>query len=114
MGSAGWLQNEATDDRLWPEFGIIILTMLGTVKDWADLVHALAWPAVALTAIILFRKSVNNGIADILAKIPWERITSMKLKGAELRMARDARIPFGEVPKIPQGKEKEPEPEATS
>lgn len=92
----------------------MLLATLITVKDWADLVHALAWPAVALTAIVMFRRSLNNGIADILAKIPWDRITSVKLKGAELKMARDARIPFGEVPKIPQGKDKSSQPEATS
>ena len=92
----------------------MLLATLITVKDWADLVHALAWPGVALTAIVMFRRSLNNGIADILAKIPWERITSVKLKGAELKMARDAQIPFGEVPKIPQRKDKSAPPEGTS
>jgi len=88
------------------------VTMFGTVKDWADLVHALAWPAVALTGLLLFRKNLSDAFADALKRVPLDRITSMKLKGAELKMARDAKIPFGEVPKIP--KDKSSQPEATS
>lgn len=93
----------------------MICTLLAiTVKDWADLIHALAWPAVALTAILLFRKSLSDAVADILKRIPWERTTHVKAKGAELKMAHDAKIPFGEVPKIPRTKDGSSQPEATT
>jgi hypothetical protein len=90
----------------------MLLAILITVRDWADLAHALAWPVVALTAIFLFKKSLSDALADILKRIPLERATHLKTKGAELKMGRDAKIPFGEVPKIP--KEKSSQPEATS
>jgi hypothetical protein len=88
----------------------MLLAILITVKDWADLLHAIAWPAVALIGMFLFKKNLGEALADILKRIPLERATHLKTKGAELKMARDAKIPFGEVPKIPKEKSSQREP----
>lgn len=58
---------------------------MANLKDWTDLLHAVAWPLVALTALILFRRSVN----DALRRIPFHLATSFKVPGlGELKMAK--------------------------
>ena len=73
-----------------------------TVKDWADLLHAVAWPIVVLIAIYLFRKSIDHAIRDVINRIPWERTSSLKARGlgevtirkkAEQRIAATVKIP---------------------
>lgn len=62
---------------------------MANVKDWADLLHAVAWPLVALTALIIFRRSVRDAVRDILGRIPFERTTSFKAHGlGELKMTK--------------------------
>jgi hypothetical protein len=57
------------------------------VKDWTDLIHAVAWPIVALIALILFRRSVN----DALRRIPFHLATSFKVSGVgEMKIAKSA------------------------
>jgi hypothetical protein len=72
------------------------------VKDWADLLHAIAWPIVILIAIYLFRKSIDDAIRDVINRIPWERTSSLKARGlgevtitkkTEQRIAATVKIP---------------------
>jgi hypothetical protein len=59
---------------------IVLAAVLG-VNDWADLLHAVAWPIVALVAIYVFRKSLDHAIRDVVGRIPWERTTYLKARG---------------------------------
>jgi hypothetical protein len=62
---------------------------MANLKDWAELLHAVAWPLVALTALIIFRRSVRDAVRDILGRIPFERTTSFKAHGlGELKMTK--------------------------
>jgi len=93
---------------------MIFLAIIITVKDWADLLHAVAWPGVALVALYLFRKSIDHSVRDVLNRIPWERTTSVKARGlgevlitkrTEQRIVETVKIP----PKLerPKGGEEE-------
>ncbi len=87
---------------------MILWIILATVKDWADLAHAIAWPAVALIGFCLFRKIIDEAVRDILRRMPFERASSLRIPGAaemrfgpkakELQAARKARIPVGKPP----------------
>lgn len=58
---------------------------MANLKDWTDLLRAVAWPLVALTALIMFRRSVS----DALRRIPFHLSTSFKVSGVgELKMAK--------------------------
>jgi hypothetical protein len=60
---------------------------MANLKDWTDLLRAVAWPLVALTALILFRRSVNNA----LRRIPFHKATSFKIPGlGEFKMSKTA------------------------
>lgn len=74
------------------------------VKDLAELLHAVAWPAVALIAVFVFRGAVR----EILGRIPFDRASSLKVPGLaevklgpkprELETARKTTIPRGVEP----------------
>jgi hypothetical protein len=73
-----------------------------TVKDWADLLHAVAWPIVALVALYLFRKSIDDSVRDVLSRIPWERTTSVKARGlGEVLITKKTEQKIVETVKIP-------------
>jgi hypothetical protein len=88
-------------DKLASSFSTMqFITLAMTIKDVADLLHAIAWPAVALVALLIFRKSINNSLGHVLQRIPWERITSLKAPGVgELKLARDTKIPIPDAPR---------------
>jgi len=75
------------------------------VRDWAELVHAAAWPSVVFCALWMFRGSINRAIVNIIARIPLERTTSLKARGlAELKMARKTDERIAKKTNIPPGK----------
>jgi hypothetical protein len=81
---------------------MINLATFANVKDWADLLHAIAWPIVALVALYLFRKNIDHAVRDVINRIPWERTSSLKARGlgevtitkkTEQRIASTVKIP---------------------
>ena len=76
-----------------------ILAMIGTVKDWADLTHALAWPVVVLLIVWRFRKSIDQ-IDAALRKVPWDKLISVKAANMELTIAQEMPIPVPPVPPV--------------
>jgi uncharacterized membrane protein YgaE (UPF0421/DUF939 family) len=51
------------------------------MKDVAELLHAVAWPIVVLIALFCFRKSIDDTVKEILSRIPWEKLASLKASG---------------------------------
>lgn len=85
-----------------------ILAALGSVKDWADLLHAVAWPTAVLIICALFKKIIEQTVEDILRRVPLERASLLKIPGVaemklgpkprELATAKEARIPVAPLP----------------
>ncbi|MGB8581377.1 MAG: hypothetical protein WCD47_11190 [Candidatus Sulfotelmatobacter sp.] len=62
---------------------------LFSVKDWADLVHAVAWPFVALVAIFRFHSVIESLL---------ERVIRVEGLGVKATMAKlDKEIPKAEM-----------------
>jgi len=60
-----------------------------SVKDWADLVHATAWPIVALVAIFRFHSVIESLL---------ERVIRVEGLGVKATMAKlDREIPKAEI-----------------
>jgi hypothetical protein len=74
------------------------------LKDLAELLHAVAWPSVALVAVFVFRGAVH----EILGRIPFDRASSLRVPGVaevklgpkpkELETARKIKIPAPPIP----------------
>jgi hypothetical protein len=71
------------------------------MKDLADLLHAVAWPIVVLIALFYFRKSIDETVKQILNRIPWEKVASLKASGLEMTIAQTARQMTIPVPPTP-------------
>jgi hypothetical protein len=73
-----------------------------TMRDWAELLHAVAWPIVVLIALFCFRKSIDDAVKEILNRIPWEQLASLKAIGlGEMKIAQTAKqtkIPVASPP----------------
>ncbi len=89
------------------------------MKDVAELLHAVAWPIVALIALLCFRKSIDETVKQILNRIPWEKLASLKASGlGEMKIAQTARqtkIPIPPIPPTPsleESTEADAEPKA--
>jgi hypothetical protein len=81
---------------------MILLATMAAVKDWADLLHAVAWPIVALVALYLFRKSIDHSVRDVLRRIPWERTTSVRARGlGEVQLTKKIEQKIVETVRIP-------------
>jgi hypothetical protein len=74
------------------------------MKDLAELLHAVAWPIVALIALFCFRKSIDETVKAILSRIPWEKVASLKASGlGEMTIdqtARQTQIPIPPTPSL--------------
>ena len=72
------------------------------MKDVAELLHAVAWPIVVLIALFCFRKSIDDTVKEILNRIPWEKLASLKATGlGEMTIAQTARQTKIPVPPTP-------------
>jgi hypothetical protein len=82
-----------------------LFAIFATVKDWADLIHALAWPGVVVFALLKFRKNIDDVIRDILTRIPWERTTGFKAgRVGEFKMSKKVEETIVKQTTIPPGK----------
>jgi hypothetical protein len=72
------------------------------MKDFAELLHAVAWPIVVLIALFWFRKSIDETVKEILNRIPWEKLASVKASGlGEMKIAQTAKQTKIPVPPPP-------------
>lgn len=70
-----------------PQLGLCLA--LFSVKDWADLLHAVAWPLVALVAIFRFHSVIESLL---------ERVIRVEGLGVKATMAKlDKEIPKAEM-----------------
>jgi hypothetical protein len=81
---------------------MISAAIFASVKDWADLIHAVAWPLVVLLIVWRFRKSIDH-IGAAFLKIPWEKVSSVKAANVELSISEatlvnETTIPVPAVP----------------
>jgi hypothetical protein len=66
-----------------------MFTVAFSVKDWADLLHAIAWPVVALIAIFRFHSVIESLL---------ERLVRAEGLGVKVTLAKlDKEIPKAEV-----------------
>jgi hypothetical protein len=89
---------------------MFLIAIIASVKDWAELLHAVAWPIVALVALCLFRRRIPDSIESIIRRLPFERATSIKAPGVgEIQMMKEKKV--AEKLKVPRGIEPSKKPQ---